>query len=189
MIDERGELLLTRRLDGELNPGESLELDKLLIRSPEARRAYERSLEIEALAGRALRRVLEDRPALPQAALVTAKDRPAWRRWAGYGAGLAAAVMLTLAGGPLMSSFQPRNDPGPTRAGLGGYTEPAFAPPEITYRNVEPEAILGVVRGPREYRRRIDHDVIGIVDPETQAVYLLEAQTTRDVVRSVRANY
>src|SRR5689334_19423082 len=41
MIDERTEQLINRRLDGELLPGEQLELDKCLIRCPEARAMLE----------------------------------------------------------------------------------------------------------------------------------------------------
>ena len=41
MIDERLERLINRKLDGELSEAESLELDKLLIRSPEGRAMLE----------------------------------------------------------------------------------------------------------------------------------------------------
>ena len=41
MTDERTERLITRKLDGELTEAESLELDKALVRSPEARSLLE----------------------------------------------------------------------------------------------------------------------------------------------------
>ena len=47
MIDERTELLINRRLDGELGEDEALELNKRLIRSPEARRLLEEYSRIE----------------------------------------------------------------------------------------------------------------------------------------------
>jgi len=58
MLDERTERLINRRLDGEITEEESLELDKQLIRSPEARAYLEDLQRQDVLAGQALRATL-----------------------------------------------------------------------------------------------------------------------------------
>ena len=54
MVDERVEHLINRRVDGELTGAESLELDQLLVRSPEARSLLEEYERTYALAREAL---------------------------------------------------------------------------------------------------------------------------------------
>lgn len=56
--DDRIELLISRKLDGELSEDQALELDRALIRSPRHRQMLESSEAIDALSGPALRDVL-----------------------------------------------------------------------------------------------------------------------------------
>ena len=58
MLDERLERLISRKLDGELTEAESLELDKLLIRSPEGRAILEEQEQLDLLASESLRTAL-----------------------------------------------------------------------------------------------------------------------------------
>jgi len=58
MIDERTEHLISRKLDGELSEDEALELNKLLIRDPEARGLMEDYARMDRQVGEAVRAVL-----------------------------------------------------------------------------------------------------------------------------------
>jgi hypothetical protein len=92
-IDEQLERQINRALDGELTPDERLELDRELLRRPEARRLMERYEQLDALAGTALQAVLG------QASGATARActrRPYARTWWLIPGAVAAALLATL---------------------------------------------------------------------------------------------
>lgn len=193
MIDERTEQLINRRLDGELREGETLELDKALIRSPEARAMDEELQAIDVWAGQTLHTLLDEPRLSPeQLRSITTKPRRNWHRLAQYGLSAAAAVLFLIASAPLL----PRAKlPSGTQSPVPGHdpyvasavpTSPQIL---ISNPNAEPSDLAGVVTGPREYQKQIDQDVIGVFDPDTQSVYLLELETAHNRVRSMRANY
>jgi len=79
MIDERTEQLVTRKLDGELTGAESHELNKLLIRSPQARALMEEYERADALAGEALRAAFEREASPDDRAAQLARAAASWR--------------------------------------------------------------------------------------------------------------
>lgn len=199
MIDERTEHLITRRLDGELAEGESLELDKQLIRSTEAREAFEETQRIEALAAATLHTLLHDKaPSIKPADRLPARPGgvPWTRRLLDGLIGVAAAVLLILIGSSLLPGTAPQDRPGAEQPRglqladqLPSPPGPGPAPQYREYRVADPPAAADLIAGPRWQHERIDREVIGVVDPETQSVYLLELQTARNTVSSLRANY
>ena len=209
MIDERTERLITRRLDGELTEDESLDLDKRLIRSPEARQAFEESQRIDMLAVETLHTLLNRKTTTTiDGAATGTTNRPfapsrsgragRWstRRWLDGAIGIAAAVLLILVGVEVFSTggLQPLPAPAPESsmkfAGPGSkplVSDPSVPSPPL--RVVEGPAVTEVIAGPRREQEHIDQDIIGVVDPETQSVYLLEIQTSRSRISRMRANY
>lgn len=187
MIDERTEHLISRRLDGELTPEESLELDKLLIRSPEARRAMEEADEIDALTVGTLRTLIShhEQSQWQPAASAARRRGP---RLLQYGVGLAAAVLFMMVSTPLLT--------GGREAGLRGtegrnLDRAGMLPvsPLMPAAFEQDPAVTRLLSGPRQHRERIDEAIIGILDPETQNVYLLEIETARDTISRMTANY
>lgn len=196
MIDERIEQLINRRLDGQLAKGESLELDRELIRSPEARRAFEDSQRIDALTAETLDALLDatDSNHLPAAAgVVSPAARRATRRRLDGAIGIAAAVLLIMAstsllphaGGPRGTGIAV-NPANTSQAGLVNALAPgadaAAAPADYP-------VVIDNTAGPRRQHQRIDQDVIAVVDPETQTVYLLEIERARNSTRLLRVDY
>jgi anti-sigma factor RsiW len=180
MIDERTERLINRRLDGELTEAESLELDKQLTQSPEARSLLAEYEANDALAAKALDALLAEGDA-PEDRTATVA-RPANRlRWAGTRRmtrnrwGLAAAAGLALIIG----------------AGLGRWTAPRAKPIDVPDNNASrppvvvdadsPENALGrmTVQASAGVDQRIEREILGVFDEETQSLYLLEASRAR----------
>ena len=99
-INERVELLIGRKLDGEATPDEQLELDRELLRSPEARALLETYDRIDAEARDVLREVVRVGDGGPLR-LVTADCRSGRyasvrRNWMLYASALAACLALAL---------------------------------------------------------------------------------------------
>jgi anti-sigma factor RsiW len=167
-MDERTEQLISRRLDGEITEEESLELDKRLIRSPEARTYLEDQERINALAAESLRAALApgDTP-LPRK--LESADWPArvglWRRYLRPATAVAAVIVVAALvaslpfGRSQPSAVMPltaNNDPGASRQ---------TAPPGITIPvDSNWSGLPGAGR----------HEVIGVYDDDTQSLYLLE---------------
>ncbi len=100
-VDERIERLIVRRLDGELTDDESLELDRELLRSPQARQLLGEYQEIDDAAVDALAAALGVDSNCSSAFLVAAtpprRTRHSWLWWtlpAAIAAGLAVAAVL-----------------------------------------------------------------------------------------------
>ena len=100
-VDKDLERLIVRQLDGELNEDEQLELNRQLIRDPEAQQLMNDYRHVDGLATRAIGRVLgEGRPAFDPDALTQASRLPPPRHihrgwWLVPGA--IAAALLALA--------------------------------------------------------------------------------------------
>lgn len=211
MIDERTDRLITRRLDGELTEDESLDLDKRLIRSPETRRAFERSQQIDRLTVEVLQTLLNRKDSnladgIAAGGLDAADGLPAagrravrrgrWptRRFLDGAIGVAAAVLLVLVSVRVLPQSTreslpavPGPDPG---IRFAGPRPPSVAPGRpVPARAVEAPPVTELIAGPRSQQERIDQDIIGIVDPETQSVYLLEIQSASSRISRMRANY
>jgi len=88
-MDEQLEHMINRKLDGELCVDEVLELDKMLIRDPDARQELELSLRIDEIAGS----VIED-ACSPQAGRATVRPTKS----------ISARRLMWLAAGPLAAA-------------------------------------------------------------------------------------
>jgi anti-sigma factor RsiW len=198
MIDERTERLITRRLDGQLADGESLELDKELIRDPDARRAFEDSQRIDTLAVQTLHALLDASAAQRESELIVSTVRRSSRRltrWCLDGAiGVAASVLILLVATAQWSDDSRQIDrSGANSSGLQIAGNNAISelpgPRALVAADPQSPALTQVIAGPRRERERIDQDVIGLVDPQTQSIYVLELNGARNTISPVRANY
>lgn len=197
MLDERIEQLINRRLDGALTEDESLELDRELIRSPETRRAFEDSQRIDVLTCETLNALLDagecrhypasDGQVSPAARWITR------RRLDGV-IGVAAAVLLIMAGTSVLPQFGGGNSL--TNRHGGGDRNLAGTGPTMTNSAgpvsawpAEYTPVIDNTDVPRRQHQRIDQDVIAVVDPQTQTVYLLEIERSRNRTNRLRADY
>jgi hypothetical protein len=180
MIDERTEQLINRRLDGELDDESLLELNKRLIRSPEARltlEAYERN---DALASDALRSWRSPAPQheVSQAARSIAQQR-GWFSRIGVGVRAVAAALLLVTAIGLPSYWRtpaPVKTTVPTLASIG----PAPSPLPRSVASID---------GPREERHQLQRHVVGVWDEATQSVYVLELDQHARTVVPVAMNF
>jgi anti-sigma factor RsiW len=183
MIDERTEQLINRKLDGELTADESLELDKLLIRSPQARALLEEYAVIDEQATQAIETVVaraETRVAPDQ---IAGWGRSRLQMWYSFGLVTAVAAAVSLA---VMLSFR------------AATMSEATTPPGIEQSLRDPMAAAGPagsidqpwrIDGPRRETLDIDRDVIGVWDRQSHSLYLIEADNTRSMIEPVKANY
>jgi anti-sigma factor RsiW len=142
-VDPKIERLIVRRLDGELTPDEQLELDRALLKCPEARALLEEYERIDGLASVAVASVVADNQ--EAAASVPVRHRhPARgysRAWWALPAAVAAAIALVVtfgvpdANGPQfveqppgapVESDQPTVTPVPTPEGIGPVQHAAY---------------------------------------------------------------
>lgn len=180
-MDDRTEHLISRRIDGELQGDEALELDKHLIRSPDSRRLLEDYEADDRLAREVLRSAFSSHPARTEESIAPVTSHH-WLSRVGLGvrAVAAAILLITMVGVPTWWS---RNaSPVPT-IGSG----PAIAA-------LQPETVADLidaprVEGPREERRRLNRDVVAVWDEETQSYYILEMDHRAETVVPVAMNY
>ena len=97
-MDEHLDKLMIRHLDGEITADEQLELDRALLRSPEARDRYEEYRRLDALAAAAIHDAVARRTNAETVTLGSqaATPLPSRHHWFAYGAALAACIALVL---------------------------------------------------------------------------------------------
>jgi anti-sigma factor RsiW len=191
MVDERTELLINRKLDGELRDGELLELNRLLIRSPEARRMLEDYERNDRMAAAALQTALAECPAVrpPRGAAATAQRAAGMarrrRRAIRLGrlapiVGLAAAVALVFMTAPETPRSATIRQAEVRQATLGSFVDPA--PVNVVPVAAAMPAVSELMDGPRRERQRLLRDLVGVVDPETRSIYFLQVDSTHTTV-------
>lgn len=180
-MDERLELLMTRKLDGRITPEEELELNRGLIRSPEARAAFEDYARIDALAAEALRTTV--RPERHIAMPVAMPHRARFSRLAiRIGGALAACVALVVA---TMSGLRGAPEPTtPAAVSIASNPEPAVAA-----RPVVAAAIDDMVEGPRRVEQQLSKNVLAIWDEETESLYVLELNDQNRRIEPLTMSY
>ena len=174
------ERLISRKLDGELTRDESLELDKCLIRDPAARKSLEESERIDRLTEALLDEVCAVRyeVLLPASGQTVARRR---MRWFGAIPAAAAACVALFFMWPMFSTPSPSpRDVGDERIAQA----PLDVEPSIGVKDSDqpkPDALLAShpdrpakLRPLREHGTRLDY--YGVLDPETQKLYLLEVK-------------
>jgi anti-sigma factor RsiW len=168
-MDERTEQLINRRLDGEITEEESLDLDKRLIRSPEARTYLEEQVRIDSLAGEALRGVVApgDSQWYPQEESTSWPTRGGiWRRYLRPVAAVAAVIAVAALVASLPSGHS--RQPGATSAVVDSGQDAASQAGHQPIQTVPvDDSWPGLPRAGR-------HEVIGVYDDATQSLYLLE---------------
>ncbi len=179
--DDLLERLISRKLDGELTRDESLELDKCLIRDPAARQSLEESQRIDHLTEALLDEVcaVRDEVLLPASGQIVARRR---MRWFGAIPAAAAACVALFFMWPMFSSSPKSADPivkWDDTEWLLTENDPQTALPDPT--PLESGARLASysdrpakLRPLREHGTRLDY--YGVLDPETQKLYLLEVK-------------
>jgi len=190
-VDKDIERLIVRHLDGELTAEEELELNRELIRDPEARRMMEDYQRIDDLAGTTLKHVIVDNGVMFDPAMLTssAVPSPCRRRHTGYlhalwiipGA-IAAALLALVIPNPFAAN---------PRSGKGAHmvSKPALPPvlsPDV--RSGVAEEIMRPVShgsaGPR-IRRDTGRNVFGVVG-EDGNIYWIQVDRIRTLKRPSR---
>ena len=179
--DDHLERLISRKLDSELTQDESLELDKCLIRDPAAQQSLEESERIDRLTAALLEEVcaVQDEALLPASDHTVARRRMRW--FVAIPAAAAACVALFFMW-PMFSSSPRSSDPIMEFEDLGrvlAENDPRTALPDPAPR--EPKTTLASysnrptkLRPLREHGTRLNY--YGVLDPETQKLYLLEVK-------------
>ena len=174
------ERLINRKLDNELTEDESLELDKCLIRDPATRQSLEESERIDRLTAALLEEVcaVQDEVVVP-AAIRTSNGRR--MRWIGAVPAAAAACLALFFMWPMFYSPSPR----PGNVGIENVAQvPVDVERPLPATDLDPpkpEALLAGYSGRppklrplREHGTRLNY--YGVLDPETQKLYLLEVK-------------
>lgn len=180
------ERLISRRLDGELTEDEDLELDRELLRNPQAHRLMEEVRQMNELAGAALSQVIGDR--------VTALDTPSspgrhetrrplrhrpWR-WLIPGA-IAAALAALVIPRPELGRVEPpvatTSEPLMSHQPLAAQPHPLMAQPQPGQRS----DLFRNVHLPTT-RRDAGRDIFGVIGDDGN-IYWIEVDRIRTIRR------
>lgn len=176
------EELILRSLDGRLSEEQQLELNRELIRNPDARRLMDSYRKLDELATGALRAAVpaRDESIAPERWVVGIEQRaPRWRRrgwWLAPGAIAAAVLALVISYATL-----PGREDGHLAAG-GGNARPTVVLPggSVDYGAQHP-AMRSVLNGPQErIKRDIARDYYGIKGDDGR-IYWIEVDRTRTI--------
>jgi len=159
-------------LDGELAPADQHELNRDLLRSPQARRVLSDYRDIDRLAAEVMTAVVDGR------CRVAGPTGRTWtgRRtvlWSGVFAGLAAAAIIMVVAGLTWQGDHSIDKGSPDR------TAPIALRPQETAgpQHLVPVGMDLLNRG----QRRIDRDYVGVFDEARGTLYVFEVNRTRTV--------
>ncbi len=176
------EKLITRRLDGELDEDGQLEVNRALIRDPQARSLMEDCQRIDELAKQALRETLmTGEISFDPESLTTSVPKRRINRvprswWLIPGAIAAAVLALVI---PYPSVAPP---PGPSTAVLNG----GSVSPNPTIRDTRPSpwgTMRTVGTGSPQIQRNTGREVFGVVGDDGN-IYWIEVDRTRTLRRA-----
>ena len=175
-IDERGERLVVRKLDGELSSEEEHELNKLLIRSPELRQLLESYLEQDRLAAEVLAEEVGSF-APPDLESVTAgrgprdplRRRTSWAAGSVGGLLVACLALFAVLWQPGIVPVQPTGENGINMAG-----SPAMAWPVGTGEQFQ--RLPEYLELPQTQEQELARRFIGVYDEQTDRYYILEVR-------------
>ncbi len=176
---ERIERLIVRKLDGELGEDEELELNRELIRNPEARWLLEEYERIDGLAAAALSEALGDGSASVDPAVLQHRGQRHTARGYNRGwwlvPGAVAAALLAI----MLARFTP---PAPSDQGmLTEDSRPSTRRVPAVSPGYKPDGLshhAGYDRGPEKIRRDTGREVIGVVGDDGN-IYWIEIDRTR----------
>lgn len=176
---ENIERLIVRKLDGELSEDEELELNRELIRDPEARRLMEEYARIDGLAAAALSEALGDGSLSVDPAML--QDQGRRRAARGYNRGwwlvpgAIAAALLAI----MLARFTPSaptdqeiiaEQPRPSTRRVPAVS-PGYQPGGLSHQ-------AGYEQGPEKIRRDTGREVIGVVGDDGN-IYWIEIDRIR----------
>ncbi|MHC4445390.1 MAG: anti-sigma factor family protein [Planctomycetota bacterium] len=190
MIDERTERLINRKLDGELTETESLELDKLLIRSPQAQALLEEYQQNDTMTAEALQSALSETDTSKQITTKwadSAQPKKIWWRYLTAASAIAAVIVFAVV---IKNNPIKQHTPQPT----------GHIPAQINTKVGDSATIVDadgtqkltpvlIIEGPRRQKEQIMRDLLGVYDQETNSVYLLEADQTQQTIVPVSSSY
>ncbi len=180
-IDENLERQINRALDGELTEDERLELDRELLRRPQARQMMDRSAQLDALAGNTLRAVLADEPGpsltLPRRSARAGYTRAWWLLPGAVAAALLAVFLVYAPPTPNAPSLAERDNLAATteQQPVGLVPQPAI--PGI-YSATPSAGMVPVRYRPTWVDRAVDRGVYGVRGSDGN-IYLIEVNHTR----------
>jgi anti-sigma factor RsiW len=188
-LEERIERLIVRKIDGMLTQDEELELDRILIRSPEARQVYEEYRRIDDLAAQSLASLFPESgkagiggvPPIPRpveaSSHLARRYHRAW--WALTGLAAACLAALLYLNPSHQGPARPIAGTGLGSAGadsrggnVGGSTS--------GFKKSSPVVPVGFPGGVTD--RHVDHEWIGVRDNDGN-IYWLEVTRTRTSTR------
>ncbi|MCK4659171.1 MAG: hypothetical protein KAV82_06575 [Phycisphaerae bacterium] len=183
-IDDNLERQINRALDGELDADERLALGRELIRNPQAREVMERSEQIDALAGEALRSLLSDGAT---GDVCSSQVSHVWGRrgyhrawWLLPGAVAAAILAMLWVYTPSSQKQLAENGTGNTAQrteGLAVGVKPAGRWPTVRSGRL-PGGLVPVYYRPTRIDRAIDRGVYGVRGTDGN-IYLIDVRRTR----------
>jgi hypothetical protein len=182
-VDKDIERLVVRQLDGEITENEQLELNRELIRNPEARRLMEAYARIDGLAAAALGEMLGEDPLSFDPAKLPSKSQPVAARgyhrgwWLVPGAVAAALLAIVVAQFPVAwAPDQPVAEHRPVQPGQ-------MVP--VPYGGPSSADIMqntGLGPGGRSIRRNTGREVLGVLGDDGN-VYWIEIDRIRTIKR------
>lgn len=183
MIDDRTEILINRKLDGELSEAESSELDMLLSQDAQARALLAEYEQLDSQAHDTIQSALARQHTPPLAGLLTSdQQRPARRlkRIPGW-VRTAAAAGLGLAIGLGSASMIDRDVPD-TPATANKNSTPTG---QVTVSDAQKPSAIPL----RTTDHQLINDVVGVYDEQTQRFYLLESRQLQSTDQPVAVHY
>ncbi len=189
MIDERIEILINRKLDGELSEEDSLELNKLLIRNPDAHALLDEYAVMDRLAAEAIEAELAEPVARVSPEQVSQWNKSKRQWWYSMALISAVAAALTLS---VLLSQRAANMNDSAALPISGVHSAQQAAATLTDRAPQGRLVnVGTI--PLDGRRRqtdsLERDVLGVWDQDSHSLYLLEANEARSTVEPVKFNY
>lgn len=189
-MDDRLEHLISRRLDGELTEAQEHELNKWLVRDPEARCLLDLYEQQDAAVGAALEAALGRAPHSVSAdGLNVAGFAPPrrFRQWL-WPTAAAAAVLLVFSVSLRLLPWS-ADRPGTSQPGLTP-SGPVVVSPSSDGDPAEPTLVEWTdVDALREHRRDRSRDVFGVLGPDGRTLYLLEMNRTQTTVLPVSGSF
>ncbi|HUU82151.1 MAG TPA: hypothetical protein VM243_01485 [Phycisphaerae bacterium] len=176
-VDDRIERLIVRRLDGELSDEEALELDRELLRSPQARQLLEEYRRIDGAAVEALTAAIGDDAgeAVPFPVVTTTRRKGYSRLWWALPAAVAATLALIVMFTPRPAAdWQIAETPPQPVVTQPQNTEPTHTQPAFPGRS----GIQQAGYGPGSLDRAVNQDLLYILGDDGN-IYVIDRQHMR----------
>lgn len=171
-VNDRIERLINRRLDGELTEDESLELDRELIRNPQARMLLEQLSRLDKLAGAAIADACSAETIVPAVrACQVRRPASAMQSWWLVPGSLAAGVLLYF-GLSLLPVGAP--DRAPMSEAVSTGRPSVVVPPSSQTVGYQP-----VIQS----RRFLDREYLGVANEAGDTIYLIEMNRVDQIER------